>query len=90
MANFFANIESERAAELEQLSQLIYELQDNRNALLRFHGAADEAALLRQIESGTVDEHPGYEHYLAARILDDTREAARALVGETLKEINRK
>lgn len=89
MANFLENIEPERAAEVELLSQLIHELRQNRNAVLRLHGADDEAALLQQIVAGKVDEHPAYEHYLAARILEDIREAARAAVGEHLKEANR-
>lgn len=90
MANFLENIEPERAAEVELLSQLIHELRQNRNAVLRLHGADDEAALLQQIVAGKVDEHPAYEHYLAARILADTRETVRAIIGERLKEAAQK
>lgn len=89
MVNFFANVKPEQAVEIEQLSQLIYELRQARNAVLNYHGVGDEAALLRQIETGQVDEHPAYEHYLAARILENTRETARALAAERLKEINK-
>ncbi|WP_296750947.1 hypothetical protein [Thiobacillus sp.] len=90
MTSFFENLDYGTAAELEQLSQLIYELRQNHNAVLLSYGAADAAALLQQIQGGAVAEHPAYEHYLAARILDDTRDMARAMVGERLKEASRK
>ena len=90
MANYFENLEHDAATELELLAQLIYELRENRNAVLQLHGAEDEAALLQQIQAGGVDEHPAYEHYLAARILTDTRETVRTVVAERLKEVNRK
>ena len=88
MTNFFENLEPDEATEIEQLSKLVYELRENRIAVLKPYGAEDEAALLQQILAGTVGEHPAYEHYLAARILADTRETVRALVGERLKKAN--
>ena len=44
---------------------------------------------LARIAAGEIDEHPAYEHYLAARILADTHAAARQVVGSKLQEINR-
>lgn len=88
MANFFEDLEPDEAAEIELLSRLIYELRENRNVMLNPYGAENEAALLQKIQTGAVDEHPAYEHYLAARILDDTRETVRAMVGERLKKAN--
>ena len=88
MDNFFENLEYDEATELQLLSKLIYELRENRHAVLKPYGAEDEAALLQQIQAGTVDEHPAYEHYLAARVLADTRETVRAMVGERLKKAN--
>ena len=90
MANFYENLDPDTAAEFQQLSHLIYELRENRHAVLKPFGAEDEAALLQRIQSGAVAEHPDYEHYLAARILADTRESVRAMVAERLKEGNRK
>lgn len=90
MASFFENLDYDTATELERLSQLIYELRQNHNAILQTYDAADAAALLQQIQDGAVAEHPAYEHYLAARILDDTRDMARAIVGERLKEARQK
>lgn len=89
MANFFENLEPDVATDLQLLSQLVYELRENRNAVLKLYAVEDEAALLQHIQSGAVAEHPAYEHYLAARILADTRESARAMLGECLKEANR-
>ena len=89
MANFFENLEPDIAEELELLSRLIYDLRENRIAVLEPYGAEDEAALLQNIQSGAVAEHPAYEHYLAARILAETRETARAVLAERLKDAAR-
>ncbi len=90
MTGFFEDLDYDTATEIELLSKLIYELRDSYNTILRFHGAEDNAELLLKIEDGTLAEHPAYEHYLAARILDDTRETVRAVVSERLKEASRK
>lgn len=89
MPEFFETVPFETATEIEQLARLGYELRENRQAVLQFHEVADEAALLQKIQSGEVAEHPAYEHYLAARILADTRETVRATLAERLKEANR-
>lgn len=88
MASFFENLDPDIATELELLSRLIYDLRENRIAVLEPYGA-DEAALLQNIQSGAVAEHPAYEHYLAARILAETRETARAVLAERLKDATR-
>lgn len=88
MPSFYDSLEPEQAEEIESLSQLTYELRENRAAVLQSHGVADEPALLARIRAGEVDEHPAYEHYLAACILADTREAVRTLIAQRLKEYN--
>lgn len=90
MASFYEDIEPERAVEIELLAQLIYQLRENRAAILQPYGVENEALLLQQIQSGAVDEHPAYEHYLSARVLADTRESVRARTAEYLKEVSRK
>jgi chromosome condensin MukBEF complex kleisin-like MukF subunit len=90
MADFFENMDYDTATEIEQLSKLIYELRDNRNSVLATYGAENAAALLLHIQEGTLAEHPAYEHYLTARILTDTLETVRNVVGERLQEASRK
>lgn len=89
MPEFFETVPFETATEIEQLARLVYELRENRQTILQFHQIADEAALLQKVQAGEVAEHPAYEHYLAVRILEDTREAARAALAERVKEANR-
>lgn len=89
MVNFFKDLEHDRALEIERLSRLTFELRENRNAVLAPYGLVHEAALLDRITSGAVPEHPAYEHYLAARILDETRESARMLLSERLRGARR-
>jgi hypothetical protein len=89
MANFFDKLDPADAARVDRLAKLAFELRENRAALLRRHGAADEADLLERIRSGAVAEHPGYEHYLGARILAEAREALRAELGGLLEELNK-
>lgn len=89
MVEFFEHVPYETATEIEHLSRLAYELRENRDAILKHHGADNEAALLQSIQRGEVAEHPAYEHYLAARILADTRAAVRAALVARLQEANR-
>lgn len=90
MVEFFKHVAFETATEIEQLSRLAYELRENRSAVLKHHGAENEIALLQQIQTGKVAEHPAYEHYLGVRILADTREIVRTALAESLKEANQK
>lgn len=84
MVDFFEGVAPELAEEIQNLSRLTYQLRENRKAILDGYGVADEAALLECIRTGSATEHPGYEHYLAARILDGTREAVRSALAERL------
>lgn len=86
MANFFGNLEFEAAQDIEQLSRLKYELRCNRSEILKTYGVSDEVALLERVYAGELAEHPSYEHYLAARILAETRETVRMLIAERLKQ----
>jgi hypothetical protein len=87
--SFFDNLPHDQAAEIEQLSRLIYELREHRKDVLGLTGAADETALLERIGQAAVPEHPAYEHYLAARILADLHDTARAVLAERLLERGR-
>lgn len=76
-SGFFKNVPYEDAQAIEQASRLIFELRENRAALLRSCSVDDESELLAGIAEARLPEHPNYEHYLSARILDATREALR-------------
>ncbi len=86
MADFFEGLDYKVAEEVEGLSRVAYQLRENRRAILDGYRVADEAALLECIRTGSATEHPGYEHYLAARILDDTRKAVRSALADRLEE----
>lgn len=80
MADIYADLEPERAMALQSLARLAYDTREARAGLLRYHDVGDEEALLARIVDGVLPEHPAYEHYLAARILEQTRQAARAQI----------
>jgi hypothetical protein len=87
MNDFFHRVDPQDAADIERLSRLIYELRENRHAVLRRHGVADEAALLQRLRDGDVPEHPGYDDYLAACTLGSARDAASAELKALLKHL---
>ena len=82
---FYADLPPETAEHIERLSRLSHELRRHRNELLERHGAGDAEALLGKVRSGEVAEHPGYDHYLSVRILEQTREAVRSELGGILQ-----
>jgi hypothetical protein len=89
MKNIFDKLEYEEAGQLDRLTRLIYELRENRSDILATHDVDDEQSLLNGIVADEIPEHPGYEHYLAARILAETREQARQLLADGIAEAQR-
>jgi hypothetical protein len=83
MTQFFYNVPSEAANQIEALSRLLYDLREDRKTLLANYRADDEEALLALIAAGKVGEHPAYEHYLSAKTLLETRE----LIREQLRDL---
>ncbi|HWW69471.1 MAG TPA: hypothetical protein VN089_06005, partial [Duganella sp.] len=55
-----------------------YQLRESRKSLLRRYEVDSEEALLERIVGGAVETHPAYEHYLSARIIEQTRDQVRA------------
>lgn len=55
-----------------------YMLRESRKAVLGQYGVEGEAALLEKIKNGELAEHPAYDHYLSALILEQTRLHVRA------------
>ncbi|MGL1833095.1 hypothetical protein ACKVEX_05750 [Rhodocyclaceae bacterium SMB388] len=89
MTNIFDKLGYEEAGHLERLTRLAYELREHRRDILATHDVDDEPSLLKGIVAGQIPEHPGYEHYLAARILAETREQARQLLADGIAEAQR-
>lgn len=58
-------------------AKTLYTLREARKALLRLNGVEEEAALLEKIRSGETPEHPGYDQYLGAAIMEQTRKRLR-------------
>lgn len=85
MKNYFEGLDHDDAELIESLSRVVYVLRENRKSLLDQHGVEDEPALLDKIKSGEIAEHPAYEHYLSARILEATRNTVRDELGLALQ-----
>ncbi|MEO8599299.1 MAG: hypothetical protein ABI656_05660 [bacterium] len=72
-------IEAANAEDLQELyAKTAYMLRESRKEVLRQYAVDSEAVLLEKIKNGEVSEHPAYEHYLSALILDQTRMQVRA------------
>lgn len=59
-------------------AKIIYTLRESRKELLKRYAVDSEAALLEKIRAGEMAEHPAYEHYLSALIVEQTRMEVRA------------
>lgn len=59
-------------------AKTLYALRESRKALLRQYGVADEQELLDNIRRGDAREHPAYDHYLSALIVEQMRMQVRA------------
>lgn len=59
-------------------AKTLYLLRESRKALLRQYHVADEQELLEKIRCGEASEHPSYEHYLSALIVEQTRAQVRS------------
>ena len=87
VSNFFDKLPLDGAQQLEQLSRLAFDLRENHKQVLQQHGVDSEDALLELVREGAVAEHPGYDHYLGARVLAATREAVRSRMQAVMLEL---
>lgn len=65
-------------------AKTLYTLRESRKAMLAQYAVESEAALLDKIRGGELPEHPAYEHYLSALIIEQTRMQVRAQVLQQL------
>jgi hypothetical protein len=89
MNDFYANLATDDAERLDRLAKLNAHLRDNRAALLAQYLVADEAVLLEKVRAGEVPEHPAYDHYLAARLVQQMRQSVRAELDDLLRKVRR-
>ena len=77
------------AADIENLQNLYarttYLLRESRKEILKSYQVECEAALLEKIQCGALPDHPAYESYLSALILEQSRQQIRA---EMLTQLN--
>lgn len=59
-------------------AQTSYRLRESRKEILKSYQVGCEAALLEKIRRGELPQHPAYEHYLSALILEQGRLQIRA------------
>ncbi len=82
------NNELDRASDADDLSDLyaqtLYVLRESRKAMLKQYAADNEAGLLEKITHGELAEHPAYEHYLSALIIEQMRAQVRAQAARQL------
>lgn len=89
MEPLYDALEPEQASDVAQLARLMYETREHRRQILEEYHSNDADELIarvRALAAAGEAEHPAYEHYLAVRVLDDTRSAARALMAARLKD----
>ena len=89
MPNFYDNLTAEDVATLDRLSMLLIDLRESRDKLLQRHASASIEELLEKIRARDVDEHPVYEDYLGARIIETTREEIRSSLRDYMLQIKR-
>ena len=87
MANFYDNLSPEDVEVLDKLSMLLIELKESRGELLDRYKTESDQDLLANIKSGAVDENPGYEDYLGAKIIHQSREDIRSDLRDYMLEI---
>ncbi len=76
-SSFFDCLDHDTAMDVENLSRAIYELRESRKRVLAEAGCEDTAQMLSHIQAGKLANHPGYEWYLAARVMEQAREDVR-------------
>ena len=59
-------------------AQTSYRLRESRKEILKSYQVGCEADLLQKIQNRELPEHPAYEHYLSALILEQSRMQIRA------------
>lgn len=77
MDAFFSGLDPQSALQMAELSKSGYALREYRKQILTESGCADAAELMAAVQEGRVPEHPGYERWLAAVLMQRRERAIR-------------
>lgn len=75
MTNFFENVDPRAATAISDVSRRMYELRERRKRLLAATGCGEADEILAAVRDGSLPEHPGYDAWLAVRLIDDRERA---------------
>ncbi len=87
MVNFMVDVSVEAEVMIDRATNLIYELREGRNQILKKYEVSDAEQLRDKIFAGELEEHPAYEDYLGLQILLSTRESIRKEIKDFLQEL---
>ena len=84
MSDFFDNFDMDVKKEMSEIYNEMIELKEHRRLLLEQYRLDRVEDLKEKIDSGELDEHPAYDHYLAIlslnRELEPMREKCMAIM----------
>lgn len=75
MRAFFENVDPRAASAISDVSRRMYDLRERRKRLLEDMGCNDADGILAAVREGSLPEHPGYDAWLAVRLLGDRERA---------------
>ncbi len=85
--NFMVDVSAEAEVMIDRATNLIYELREGRDQILKKYEVSDAEQLKDKIFTGKLEEHPAYEDYLGLQILLSTRESIRKEIKDFLQEL---
>ncbi len=75
MRAFFENVDPRTASAISDVSRRMYDLRERRKRLLTETGCNEADDLLAAVREGSLPEHPGYDAWLAVRLIGDRERA---------------
>ncbi len=81
------DVSAEAEVMIDRATNLIYELREGRDQILKKYEVSEVEQLKDKIFTGKLEEHPAYEDYLGLQILLSTRESIRKEIKDFLQEL---
>lgn len=75
MRTFFENVDPRAASTISDVSSRMFNLRERRKRLLADAGCGDADEILTAVREGRLPEHPGYDAWLAARLIEEREHA---------------